>query len=310
MNYPSAHLQWGVRGSAPGEFHFPIGIAINAMDELFVADFYNDRVQQFSTDGELLGCFAVSPNPGGIATDESGNIYICHFGVMRMDEEKKPDKVTVWNSRGDFLHEWGKSGAGAGEFNFPGGLVVGRNERLYVADQTNHRIQVFDTTGRYITEWGKYGTKTGEFGGNTSAASRVGGPQFVAVDSSGHIYTTEGSMGRVQKFTPEGEFLLAWGDNNTTEGSFGGGWQIDSEEGLQGPIGILADRYDTIWVSAAGGRVQQFSNNGEYLRGIGEGKGTGPGQFLVPHGLTMDSRDNLYVVDSFNHRIQKFHIPR
>jgi DNA-binding beta-propeller fold protein YncE len=227
-----------------------------------------------------------------------------------MDEEKKPDKVTVWNSRGDFLHEWGKSGAGAGEFNFPGGLVVGRNERLYVADQTNHRIQVFDTTGRYITEWGKYGTKTGEFGGNTSAVSRVGGPQFVAADSSGHIYTTEGSMGRVQKFTAEGEFLLAWGDNNTTEGSFGGGWQIDSEEGLQGPIGILADRYDTIWVSAAGGRVQQFSHNGEYLRGIGEGKGTGPDQFLVPHGLTMDSRDNLYVVDSFNHRIQKFHIPR
>src|SRR3954453_633766 len=46
--------EWGKKGSEPGEFHFPIGIAINADDEVFVTDFYNARVQKFSVDGKLL----------------------------------------------------------------------------------------------------------------------------------------------------------------------------------------------------------------------------------------------------------------
>ena len=41
--------QWGSNGSEPGEFHFPIGIAINAADEVFVTDFYNERVQKFTS---------------------------------------------------------------------------------------------------------------------------------------------------------------------------------------------------------------------------------------------------------------------
>ena len=50
---------------------------------------------------------------------------------------------------------------------------------------------------------------------------------------------------------------------------------------------------------------KQFTAEGEYLAGFGQ-EGTGPGQFYAPHGLAIDSRDSLYVVDAFNHRVQKF----
>src|ERR1700722_7548343 len=60
-------LEWGKLGKEPGEFHFPIGIAINASDEVFVTDFYNSRVQKFSVDGRLLAVIPVLPNPGGMA---------------------------------------------------------------------------------------------------------------------------------------------------------------------------------------------------------------------------------------------------
>lgn len=43
----------------------------------------------------------------------------------------------------------------------------------------------------------------------------------------------------------------------------------------------------------------------EYLRGTG-GEGTDPGQFHLPHGIVLDSRDCLYVADVMNTRIQKF----
>src|SRR4051812_16916780 len=70
--------EWGHRGKEPGEFHFPIGIAINAADEVFVTDFYNNRVQKFSTEGKLLAVLPVLPNPGGIAISRAGDLYLSH----------------------------------------------------------------------------------------------------------------------------------------------------------------------------------------------------------------------------------------
>ena len=211
----------------------------------------------------------------------------------------------MYSSGGKLLREWGKSGTGDGEFNWPGGIAISRTGRVYVADQTNRRVQVFDREGKFLSKWGEYGMQPGQFGGNTSEKSRVGGPQFVAIDAEGNIFTTEASVGRVQKFTAGGKFLLAWGDTEDKPGSFGRKFQGTN---LQGPIGICLDKQGHVWVSAAGGRVQQFTESGKYLRGIGEQPGSKPGEFLAPHGIAINSRGHLFVVDAYNHRIQKFDV--
>jgi hypothetical protein len=46
-------LTWGKEGSEPGEFHFPIGIAIDPADFILVTDHYNHRVQKFDREGRL-----------------------------------------------------------------------------------------------------------------------------------------------------------------------------------------------------------------------------------------------------------------
>jgi tripartite motif-containing protein 71 len=298
--------EWGEEGSEPGEFHFPIGIAINAADEIFVTDFYNDRVQKFSVDGKLLAVIPVLPNPGGIAISRSGDLYLAHF-AERKREERKTDRISVYDSAGKLLRQWGRTGSNDGEFDCPGGLAVRQNGRVYVADQTNRRVQVFDGEGRFLFKWGEHGSKLGQFGGKVSIRSRVGGPQFLAFDSEGNLYTTEGSEGRVQKFTPGGKFLLAWGDNEVKPGSFGG--TFSGFEGrkvtLQGPVALCIDKRDRVWVSAVCGRIQRFTAEGEYLGGFGS-EGTKPGEFFAPHGLAFDSHGHLYIVDAFNHRVQKF----
>ncbi len=190
-------LEWGRQGAGPGEFHFPIAIAVDKGDGIFVTDHYNSRVQRFAPDGALLACFPVLPNPSGIAVDHDGNLCISHFSASRLSAERPPARVSVYSPQGELLRAWGTTGARDGQFSEPGGIAIGQNGHLYVADQVNRRVQVFDSRGAFLGKWGEYGTGPGQFGGNEPPISRVGGPQFVAIDSAGDVYTTEASMGRV-----------------------------------------------------------------------------------------------------------------
>jgi sugar lactone lactonase YvrE len=303
--------EWGRRGSNPGEFDFPIGIAISAADEVFITDHINCRIQRFDGNGRLLGYFTVRPNPGGIALDACGNVYLTRFQASGRGKHDSGNCVTVYNSAGRFLRQWGQSGSGEGEFNCPGGIAVSQNNRVYVADQTNRRVQIFDGMGKFLFKWGEYGNTVGQFGGKASRNARTGGPQFVALDSAGNVWTTEGANCRIQEFTAEGKHLLAWGTAEDKAGGFGGyfaGFHDSKSGGLVGPIGLCFDKHGQLWVSAVSGRVQQFTQQGQYLRGLVNEQGNEPGHFYAPHGLAFDSAGCLYVVDSFNHRIQKFSV--
>lgn len=299
---------WGEQGSAPGEFDFPIAIAINAKDEIFISDHYNSRVQKFDTDGKFISEFTTLPSPGAFALDREGNFYITHFpgSKKQMDKYGRGNFVSVYAPDGTMLRQWGKMGVGDGEFDCPGGLAISAEDRVYIADQTNHRVQVFDTMGKFLFKWGEYGNEPGQFGGMEAKYARTGGPQFVALDSEGHVWTTEGMNGRIQEFTADGKFLRAWGDNQDKPGSFGGAFAGFNNQPtrLQGPIALCFDVHDHLWISAVCGRIQRFSKSGEFLGGIGQ-QGDQPGQFYAPHGVALDSSGALYVVDAFNHRIQK-----
>jgi sugar lactone lactonase YvrE len=289
-------LEWGKLGKEAGEFHSPIGIAINAKDEIFVTEFKNNRVQKFSTEGKFLAQFPVESMPGGLAVDRQGRIYIAPM---------MSHKICVYDETGKLVRTWGKKGKGDGEFDRPGGIAIAKDGTVYVADQVNRRVQRFTPEGKFLGKWGEYGSKPGQFDGVDNLPNRTGGPHFLAFDSKGNIFTTEGKLGRVQKFTAEGKLLQAFGSNSTAPGGFGG-----RPKNLPGPIGIVIDRWDRIWVSSTNNRVQCFSPAGKYLFGFESLQpGAKPGEFHTPHALAIDSRDRLYVVDAQNQRIQKFAIP-
>jgi len=291
-------LEWGKQGTEPGCFQFPIGIAITPADEIFVTDSMNKQMQQFSTEGKFISQFPVPGiRLGGIAIDKEGNLYI----ALLMQH-----KLCVYSPQGKLLREIGKDGMGDGELRYPSDIALASDGTLYVADSGNHRVQQFSLEGKFLAKWGGYGKEPGQFGGHTKPENVIGGPNCLAFDSQGNVYTTEAG-GRVQKLTAAGKPVLAWGDNEVGPGHFGGTFTgfKNRKVDLEGPIFVRVDEQDRVWVSAVCGRVQQFSVEGKFLRGFGE-EGTKPGQFYAPHCMAFDSKGHLYVTDAFNHRIQKF----
>lgn len=291
-------LTWGKNGHGDGEFDIPIAVAVNQKDEILVTDFRQSnaearsRVQRFDQTGRFLGAFETDPMPGGLALDADGLLYVSH--MMK-------HKIAVYDPAGKRVREFGKLGAAPGEFNQPGGLAVGKEGSLYVADQANQRVQRLSRQGEPISAWGKHGVATGEFGGHSSPKGRGGGPHFLAFNSRSELYTTEASEGRVQKFTSDGAFLLAWGDNNVGPGHFGG------HRYMPGPLAIAIDHNDQVWVTSTNNYVHQFSPDGQFIRRMG-GEGSAPGQFHLPHGLAFDREHHLYIADARNSRIQKLAI--
>jgi sugar lactone lactonase YvrE len=286
-------LAWGRTGKGEGELDSPIAIAVDRQDRLYVTDFKNLRVQRFSPDGAFLGAIPVPyAQPGGIAVNRDGTrIYVAHWNQ---------NKVAVYSPTGELQGEWGQKGTGDGEFQLPGGMAWAKDGSLLVADQGNSRVQRFTPEGKFLSKWGEHGAALGQFGEGRGMGSRFAGPQFLAVDRDGHVYATEVTSSRVQRFSAEGKPLLAFGNNTEGLGGFAGG-----HKDIFGPIGVCVDREGHVWVSATNHRVQQFDREGHFRQSLGE-DGSAPGQFHYPHALVVDSRNHLYVVDAQNDRIQKF----
>ena len=70
-------------------------------------------------------------------------------------------------------------------------MAIDADDRLWVADACNHRVQVFDTNGRLLKLWGTPGSQPGQ----------LSYPYGLLLDGEGHVYVTEFGNHRVQKFT-------------------------------------------------------------------------------------------------------------
>ena len=72
--------------------------------------------------------------PEGVATDESGNVYVADTGNQRIQK---------FDADGNFLTTWGSEGSGNGQFEGPVGVATDGSGNGYVVDSGNNRIQKF-----------------------------------------------------------------------------------------------------------------------------------------------------------------------
>ncbi|MGI8831675.1 MAG: 6-bladed beta-propeller [Nitrososphaeraceae archaeon] len=184
-----------------------------------------------------------------------------------------------------YLGTIGSEGSTLGKFFSPASIEYSAaNNRIYVSDLDNDRIQIFDTKGHFLSTLGASGDSDGQFIH----------PGDVTIDQNGDVYVSDIGNNRIQKFDSDGKFLTKWGAAGSGSGQF------------NHPGDIAIDSGDFVYVTDIhNNRIQKFDSDGKFLIKWGS-PGSGNGQFNLLTGITIDTSGNIYVSDTGNDRIQKF----
>lgn len=185
-------------GTGDYQFENPSGITVDRYGFIYVADTQNQRVQIYNTSRTYVATLGVTGvagsdnthfnSPFDVVVDANGIIYVA---------DSENHRVQVFDASRHYVRtigETGVTGSDFGHFNSwgPHRLAVDAQNRLYVSDANNNRIQVFDAMGAYLTTIG---------GSNGGGNSQFIGPMGVAIGPDGAVYVADyWDNNRIQKF--------------------------------------------------------------------------------------------------------------
>jgi len=208
-----------------GQFVRPHGIWIAADDTLYLTDDNGHSVKQFTSEGQLLRTIGPSGEPsetgvegidyrtiarGAPPYNLPTNTLVTSNGEIFVSDGYGNARVHRFSTEGELLRSWGGPGGNEGEFHLPHGIGIDRDDRIYVADRENRRLQLFSSKGEFIEAWtdivrpcevfvaaddlvyvAELGERHGLFPWMTVPANAIGG--------------------RVSIFDREGKLLCRWG---------------------------------------------------------------------------------------------------
>ncbi len=185
--------EWGSWGKDPGQFIYPVGIAIGTDGAVYVSEYGgNDRVQKFDREGRLLlalGSFGEEPGqlqrPEDLWVDAHDRVWVADACNQR---------IQVFDGKdGRFLFSWGGEGDGPGKLRYPYDVAVA-GDAVWVCEYGNHRLQKFTLEGKPLAVRGSVGRAIGE----------LNFPWDFALDARGRVWVADTQNHRVQAF-PTGE---------------------------------------------------------------------------------------------------------
>ncbi len=200
----------------------PEFVALNSAGDLFISDWRNQLVYKVAAQTGIItryagggtsyqyptfgdggaATLAVLEDPGGIALDSAGNLYIADSGVSRV---RKVDAMTgiistVAGATGATV--LGDGGLATAAMLNPGNLAFDASSNLYIVDRSSERIRKVDSKSRIISTVA--GTGIFGFGGDGGPATSAPiGPFGIAIDASGAIYFSNVDN-TIRKFVPGG----------------------------------------------------------------------------------------------------------
>jgi sugar lactone lactonase YvrE len=198
------------------QFNKPCGVAVDSAGNVYVADTDNHTMRKITPTGTvttLAGLAGVSGSvdaaggnarfnqPGGVAVDITGNVYVADSGNHTIRKITPAGVVSTWAGTAGVSGSADLTGTNA-QFFLPQGVAVDDATNLYVADYGNHTIRKIAPDQSVTTFAGLAGNSGSLDASGTSA--RFYQPEGVAVDPAGYVYVADTANGTIRKITPAG----------------------------------------------------------------------------------------------------------
>lgn len=324
-------------GKDPPDYNLgnPVAITKDTQGSYYVADLANNRVLKLDSAFRCTAALTGVDMPLFVYADNDDNILVCELGT---------NSVKKYSSDFVLLTQWGGEGSGEGEFNIPRSIVQDSRGNYYVSDELNHRIQKFDSSGAFLAAYGSYGTEQGKFAvqqglsidsqdrlyvadtynnriqvfqtypewsflksfgsygvyaplNYTSFQSGImNHPRGVYVEkSTGRVAVTDSANNRVMVYNGYASNFSFYQSQNGYLGM-----SLPTHAILENNKLIVLDSHSRIL------RYNSVLNNTNLFTEYGSFRNSST-QFSNPQSVCVDQQTgNVYVSDSFNHRIQKF----
>jgi len=204
-------------------------------------------------------------------------------------------KVGSGSLQFELVEGWEQLPAG---FNHPDVAAVSTDSdgNVYLFCRAEHPVMIYDRDGRFLDSWGE-----GQFSPR---------PHGMFIDAEDFVYLVDDSDHTARKYTKDGKLLMQLGVSGQPSDT---GYAPPSGPVLYGgppfnrPTNMVPHPNGSLYVSDGYGncRIHRFTQGGELLESWGD-PGSGPRQFICPHGIWVHNDGRLFVSDRENDRLQIF----
>ncbi|HJU04208.1 MAG TPA: hypothetical protein VJ692_03585 [Nitrospiraceae bacterium] len=251
--------------------------------------------------------------PSAVAVDDHGHLYIADTRNHRVRKvDSTTGVITTIAGTGQHRFSGESSPAISAALNEPTALAIDLDGHLYVADQSNNRVRKIDRITGIITTVAGTGEANYTGDGMTASDAALSGPSGLAIGRDGALYIADTFNGRIRMVEPETRLI------RTVAGDGGDyryqGIANDVSTSLSRPYGIALDGDGDLLITDSDSHlIRRWHRRKKIitrLAGSGTAGFAGDGgppldsSLNYPFGVAVDARGNIYVADTFNHRIR------
>jgi DNA-binding beta-propeller fold protein YncE len=261
----------GVKPAAGG-FNQPFAVAYGPSGEMYVADWFNDRIEKFNPDGSFALQWGTYGSKNGSFIFPRG-IAITPDGKTVVITNSEDSRIDLFSATGSYMKTIKPVGT---SLTRPHQTALAADGSYWVADTDNNRVLHLDALGNVLL--------------TITNGGLIKSPQGIALDSGGNVYVSDNGNNQVEKYSASTGALEA---TLATAGTGG--------TNVTGPIELAVDNSggNLLIADSGNNRVVVMNLAGAAAFTFGS-LGSGDGQFNSPHSVAINPLTGEVAVTDFN----------
>jgi YD repeat-containing protein len=279
-------------GAPEARLEDPQGVAVDAKENIWVADTGHNRIAEFSKKHAYVKAFGEKGSaPGDLVEPRAlvvsgNNLWVADSGNGRVEE---------FTEQGVLEAHFGTKGTEPGDLEEPTGIAVASDGNIWVADRANKRVDEFTAEGTVIKEIGATGSEPGEFEE----------PTGIAIRANGDVWVTDRT--RVEEFSEGGEYLSEFSTVPEKAGT-GGEREEQGEPEKEQPEAEPEGETESETEAEAEGKGEGESEAEREAKATSkreaEKESTTPE--IIPGGIALDSDGDVWITNTASNHVEKW----